>query len=93
MQGKATETRKTNIDNNKSKTTTKKHTIKSHSKKKGSTLIRLKCIWHLKDTLSEQRACHNMSNIHTAWSLFCQILAGQCTTVPTNEKAKPQKRD
>ena len=47
------------------------------------------------DTLSagEQRACHNMSNIHTVWSLFCQILTVQCTTVLTNQKAKPQKRD
>ena len=38
-------------------------------------------------------ACHNMSNIHTAWSLFCQILTGQCTTVLTSQKAKTRERD
>ena len=32
-----------------------------------------------------------MSDIHTAWSLFCQTLTGQCTTVLTNQKAKYRK--
>ena len=43
------------------------------------------------DTLSEKRACHKMSNIHTAWSLFCQTLTGQCTTVLTNQKQTTEK--
>ena len=44
MQGKATDTRKTNIEKKKKKK--KKGSIKSHLKKKSSTLIQLKCIWH-----------------------------------------------
>ena len=44
------------------------------------------------DNLSEQRTCHNMSYIHTAWGLFCQILIGQFTTVLTNQKARTQKK-
>ena len=60
-------------------------------------LIRLKCIHGVYlppkiNTLSEQSSCHNMSNIHTAWSLFCQILTVQCTTVLTNQKANTQKK-
>ena len=43
------------------------------------------------DTLSEKRACHKMSNIHTAWSLFCQTLTGQCTTVLTIRKQTTEK--
>ena len=45
------------------------------------------------NTSFEKRVCHKMSNIHTAWSLLCQILTGQCTTALTNQKVKPQKRD
>ena len=105
MQDKATETRKTVIFTTTSPHTKKKkkkkkktHTLSYHIWKRSSTLIRLKCIHGVYlppkiDTLSEQSACHNMSNIHTAWSLFCQILPDQCTTVLTNQKAKTQKRD
>ena len=83
---------------NKNKTKQKKKKSIKYAFEKKSKLIRLKCIWYLChnvppriDTLSEKRACHKMSNIHTAWSLFCQILTGQCTTVLTNQKAKTQK--
>ena len=76
----------------------KNYHIIFEKKKKSSTLIWQKCKYGIClppkiDTLSEQRASHNMSKIHTAWSLFCQILTGQCTTVLTNQKAKTQKRD
>ena len=47
VQGNATETRKNcNIDQ-KERKKKQKHFIKSHLRKKSSTLIRLKCIWHL----------------------------------------------
>ena len=98
MQDKVTETRKTVIFTTTprpSHTYTHK-TLSYHIWKRSSTLIRLKCVHGVYlpptiDTLSEQSACHNMSNIHTAWSLFCQILTGQCTTVLTNQKAKKIK--
>ena len=40
-------TKKKTTKKNQQKKNQKKHTIKSHLKKKSSTLIRLKCIWHL----------------------------------------------
>ena len=66
-------TKNCTIDNNKNK-----NTIKSHLKKE----VLRQFNWNVYgiylppiiDILSEQKACHNMSIIHTAWSLFCQIL-------------------
>ena len=100
--GKTTETRKIAISTvkKKKKKKKKKNTqIKSHLKKKfyvNSTemyTIYGICMPPRIDTLSEQRAILNMSYIHTAWGLFCQILTGQCTTVLTNQKARTQKKD
>ena len=99
MQDKATETRKTVIFTTTTPTThTHTHTLSYHIWKRSSTLVRLKGIHGVYlppkiDTVSEQSACPNMSNIHTAWSLFCQILTGQCTQVLTNQKAKTQNRN
>ena len=98
VQGKATETRKTVILTKKKKRK-KKKMLSNHIWKKKfyvtSTEMYDICLPPKIDTLStsEQRACHNMSNIHTAWGLFCQILTDQCTTVLTNQKAKTQKTD